>query len=66
MQKRWLEALESVLVRTGTLIPDQVDERTYAVLTTTRDASHQWARREPVAIDARVIAAAYGLGVNWH
>lgn len=48
---RWLEALESLLVRSGTLTPDQVDERTRAVLATPRDLSHQRARREPVAVD---------------
>ena len=48
---RWLEALETVLVRTGALTPAQVDERTRIVLTTPRDMSHQRARREPLAID---------------
>ncbi len=48
---RWLEALETVLVRTGTLTPAQVDQRTHAVLTTPRDASHQRARRDPIAVD---------------
>ena len=48
---RWLEALEAVLVRTGTLTPAQVDERTRTVLGTPRDMSHQRARREPVSVD---------------
>lgn len=48
---RWLEALETVLVRTGALTPAQVDDRTHTVLTTPRDASHQRAHREPVTVD---------------
>ena len=48
---RWLEALETVLARTATLTPAQVDQRTHTVLTTPRDASHQRARREPIAVD---------------
>lgn len=48
---RWLEALETVLVRTGTLTLAQVDERTRTVLTTPRDANHQRAHREPVIVD---------------
>ena len=48
---RWLEALETLLLRTGTLTPAQVDERTGTVLTTPRDMSHQRARREPVTVD---------------
>jgi nitrile hydratase accessory protein len=50
---RWLEALEEVLSRTGVVTASEVDERTVAVLTTPRDASHQRARREPVTIDSR-------------
>ncbi len=48
---RWLEALETMLARTGTLTPAQVDQRTHTVLTTPRDANHQQARREPIAVD---------------
>ena len=50
---RWLEAFEEVLGRTGVVTPAEVDERTAVVLTTPRDADHQRAHREPVAIDAR-------------
>lgn len=49
---RWLEALEDVLAEKGALDVAELDERTHAVLTTPRDASHQRARREPVAVDA--------------
>ena len=49
---RWLEALESVLTERGALEAAELDERTRAVLTTPRDASHQRAHRDPVAVDA--------------
>jgi nitrile hydratase accessory protein len=48
---RWLEALETLLADTGVLDPAELDERTRAVLTTPRNAHHQRARREPVAVD---------------
>lgn len=48
---RWLEALESVLAGSGVVDTSAVNERARIVLTTPRDASHQRARREPVAID---------------
>jgi nitrile hydratase accessory protein len=48
---RWLEALETLLAETGVLDPAELDERTRAVLTTPRNAHHQRARREPVAVD---------------
>ena len=48
---RWVEALETVLAAHGALGSAEVDERTHTVLTTPRDASHQRARRDPVAVD---------------
>jgi nitrile hydratase accessory protein len=48
---RWLEALESLLADARAVDPDDVAERTHAVLTTPRDASHHRARRDPVAVD---------------
>jgi nitrile hydratase accessory protein len=50
---RWLEALETLLAEAGVLDPVELDERTRAVLMTPRNAHHQRARREPVAVDAR-------------
>jgi len=38
----------------GLLSESMLDERTKAVLATPRDASHQHARREPVAVDPPV------------
>ena len=49
---RWLEALETLLAEAGVLDPAELNERTRAVLTTPRNAHHQRARREPVAVDA--------------
>jgi nitrile hydratase accessory protein len=49
---RWLEALQTLLAERGVLDPSELDERTRAVLTTPRNAHHQRARREPVAVDA--------------
>jgi nitrile hydratase accessory protein len=49
--ERWLEALESVLATSGVVDRSEVNERTRIVLDTPRDASHQRAHREPVAID---------------
>jgi nitrile hydratase accessory protein len=48
---RWLEALETVLSGNGVLEGTELDDRTGAVLATPRDASHQHAHREPVAVD---------------
>jgi nitrile hydratase accessory protein len=49
--ERWLEALETVLSGTGVLAGTELDDRAQSVLTTPRDADHQHARREPVAVD---------------
>jgi nitrile hydratase accessory protein len=49
--ERWLEALETVLSGTGVLDGDDLDDRAHSVMTTPRDANHQHARREPVAVD---------------
>lgn len=50
---QWLEALEEVLARTGVVAPAEVDERTAVVLASPRDADHQRAHRDPVAVDSR-------------
>jgi len=47
----WLTALETVLADHGAISPDHLDDRTRQVLATPRDAHHQHAHREPVAID---------------
>jgi nitrile hydratase accessory protein len=49
--ERWLEALETVLSGTGVLAGSELDDRAHSVMTTPRDANHQHARREPVAVD---------------
>lgn len=49
--ERWLEALETVLSGTGVLTGAELDDRAQRVMTTPRDANHQHARREPVAVD---------------
>jgi nitrile hydratase accessory protein len=49
--ERWLEALETVLSGTGVLVGAELDDRAHSVITTPRDANHQHARREPVAVD---------------
>lgn len=49
--QHWLTALETVLAGTGLLSEAALDERTKAVLGTPRDAEHQRARPEPVAVD---------------
>jgi nitrile hydratase accessory protein len=46
----WLAALESVLASKGAISQDSLDERMSVVLSTPRDAHHQRARRDPVAI----------------
>jgi nitrile hydratase accessory protein len=48
---RWLEALESLLAEQGLVAADELDQRTHTVLTTPRDAEHQRAHRDPVAVD---------------
>jgi nitrile hydratase accessory protein len=50
--ERWLEALETVLSGTGVLEGSELDDLAHIVMTTPRDANHQHARREPVAVDA--------------
>jgi nitrile hydratase accessory protein len=49
--EHWLTALETVLAGSGLLSESQLDEQTKAVLATPRDASHQAAHPEPVAVD---------------
>ena len=49
--ERWLEALETVLSGTGVLEGAELDDLAHIVMTTPRDADHQPARREPVAVD---------------
>lgn len=49
--ERWLDALERLLADRGLLDTTELDERTQFVLTTPRDASHQHAHPDPVAID---------------
>lgn len=49
--ERWLEALETVLSGTGVLKGSELDDLADIVMTTPRDADHQHARREPVAVD---------------
>ncbi len=49
--ERWLEALETVLSGTGVLEGSELDDLADIVMTTPRDADHQHARREPVAVD---------------
>ena len=52
--EHWLTALETVLAGSGLLSESQLDERTKAVLAIPRDASHQAAHPEPVAVDPAV------------
>jgi nitrile hydratase accessory protein len=49
--QHWLTALETVLAGSGLLSEAALDERTKAVLGAPRDAEHQRARPEPVAVD---------------
>jgi nitrile hydratase accessory protein len=49
--EHWLTALETVLAGSGLLSESLLDERAKEVLATPRDASHQAAHLEPVAID---------------
>ena len=49
--EHWLNALESVLGASGALSDSlALDERTRQVLATPRDANHQHAHRQPVAV----------------
>ena len=52
--EHWVTALETVLAGSGLLSESMLDERTKAVLATPRDASHQHAHRDPVAVDPPV------------
>ena len=52
--EHWLTALETVLAGSGLLSESQLDERTMAVLAIPRDASHQAAHPEPLAVDPAV------------
>jgi nitrile hydratase accessory protein len=52
--QHWLTALETGLAGSGLLSESQLDERTKSVLATPRDASHQAAHPEPVAVDPPV------------
>jgi nitrile hydratase accessory protein len=47
---RWLEALERVVISRDLLTGEELDGRTHEVLTTPRDAEHQHAHLEPVAV----------------
>jgi nitrile hydratase accessory protein len=48
--QHWLDALQSVLIKSGVLSGESVDERTSVVLATPRNANHHEAHRDPVAI----------------
>jgi nitrile hydratase accessory protein len=50
--ERWLSALEALLARGGVVAADELDSRTRIVLDTPRDASHQHAHPDPVAVDS--------------
>jgi hypothetical protein len=52
--EHWLTALETVLAGSGLVSESMLDERTKEVLATPRDASHQHAHRDPVAVDPSV------------
>ena len=52
--EHWLTALETVLAGSGLLSESMLDERTRQVLATPRDASHQHAHLDPVAVDPAV------------
>jgi nitrile hydratase accessory protein len=53
--EHWLTALETVLAGSGLLSESMLDDRTKEVLATPRDASHQHAHPEPVAVDPAVL-----------
>jgi nitrile hydratase accessory protein len=48
---RWLEAFEALLTGSGVIGTDELDERTKMVLATPRNAEHQHAHHDPVAVD---------------
>lgn len=50
--EHWLQALQQLLAVTHIVDADVLEERTRTVLTTPRDAEHQRAKREPVAVSA--------------
>jgi nitrile hydratase accessory protein len=52
--ERWLEALETVLSGTGVLTGRELGGRAREVLATPRNADHQHAHREPVAVDPAI------------
>jgi hypothetical protein len=52
--ERWLEALETVLSGTGVLTGSELGGRAREVLATPRNADHQHAHREPVAVDPAI------------
>jgi nitrile hydratase accessory protein len=52
--EHWLTALETVLAGNGLLSDASLDDATRAVLSTPRNANHQEAHREPVAIDPAI------------
>jgi nitrile hydratase accessory protein len=52
--EHWLTALETVLAGSGLLSESMLDERTKSVLATPRNANHQHAHLEPVAVDPPV------------
>ena len=52
--EHWLTALETVLAGSGLLSESMLDERTKSVLATPRNANHQHAHPEPIAVDPPV------------
>ncbi len=48
---RWLEAFESLVLERVGIDAAEVDRRTAEVLATPRDATHQHAHHDPVAVD---------------
>ena len=56
--EHWLEALEKVLESSRVVDDKVVEERTRMVLMTPRDAEHQRANRDPVAVSTPVLGVA--------
>ncbi len=54
--EHWLHALETVLSGKGLLSEAAIDDETKAVLAVPRNANHQKAQRDPVAVSAAVTA----------
>jgi nitrile hydratase accessory protein len=49
--ERWLDALADLLAERGVVSAAELDERTRVVLSTPREADHQHAHPEPIAVD---------------